>query len=768
MSSPPKNRIKVALVTNIPTPYRIPVFERVAKDDNIELTVIYFSRREPDRLWDLDPGSFRQIFLKERFFPTRGRFIHINPDIWGVLRKLAPNVVITTGFNPSHLLAFIYARIFGAKHVAMTDGTFLSEAVLGIAHRCVRSFVYSRSTAFIGASYGSFQLYHAYGIDSAQMFKSHLCSNNELFAAAQGRRKHFDFIFCARFIQDKNPLFALEVARGVAKRLGRRISIAFVGSGELEPSMRAASKVIHGEVDAQFLGFASQADLPSRYADALIFLFPTRFEVWGVVANEACAAGLPVLISPTAGSARELIQQGENGYILPLEINQWVDASVRLLSDPVLYGRMSLRSRELVRNYSYDKAALGIVNASRQSFNPSDVGFTDNGEAYVHRPRVVIIQRRMVHYRVPLFNALAEELAKRSIDLVVAFGDATKAESTKADVGNLSWGVHLSTRYLLGAWLCWQNAVGVVKGADLVVVTQENKLLFNHLLLLQHRPFQLAFWGHGRNFQASRFDLVSEKLKRWIATRPNWWFAYTDTSADLIRNLGFSETQITVLNNSIDCSELAKNLQVLSPADIARAKRLHGIGPGPVGIMIGSLYKARRLAFLIESAKKIRTQLPDFQLLVIGDGPDRSFVDSAARNSQGWIHYLGMRKGKDKALFLAMSNVMLNPGAVGLSVLDSFAAGVPCITTDCGLHGPEISYLKSEVNGLITPNSVAAFSKGAIRILSDDGLYASLKNQCSKSAHMFSLELMVERFCDGIEKCLSQGNPNSKSVFSND
>ena len=129
---------RIAIVTNIPAPYRLPVYEALAADAQIELKVIFCSGREPDREWDLSATRFEHVYLRERFVSYRGRFIHINPDVWGALRSLRPEVVITTGFNPTHLLAYAYARKYGAKHVAMTDGTFNSEERLSWFHRWVR------------------------------------------------------------------------------------------------------------------------------------------------------------------------------------------------------------------------------------------------------------------------------------------------------------------------------------------------------------------------------------------------------------------------------------------------------------------------------------------------------------------------------------------------------------------------------------------------------------------------------------------------------
>lgn len=751
-------QLRVAMVTNIPAPYRLPVFEQVATASGIDFCAFFCSGREPDREWDLAARKFKQVFLREKFINFRGRFIHMNPDLWGQLHAFRPDVVITTGFNPTHLLAYVYARLHGARHIAMTDGTYQSETKLSLIHRWVRRIVYAGTQAFIGASDGSFALFRSYGIEPRRMFKSHLCANNAAFFNASPVEKRFDFIFCGRFVPLKNPLFAIEVARCVSQRLGQRVSLLFVGSGEMEPGMRAASAAVIQEVESVFEGFARQDELPQLYASARILLFPTRWDPWGVVANEACAAGLPILVSPVAGSAMELVRDGENGFVLPLDIQQWTDAGVRLLSDSDLYESMSAKGRALVQEYSFENAAAGIVNAARMSVaNQEQKPLAPHCSANAQRARVVIIQRRMTHYRIPLFELMRDQLGKAGIELIVVFGDPTPEEQEKGDSGTLSWGVHVPCAYWLNGRICWQNAHAAVRGAHLVVVTQENQLLFNYFLGIFRRPKAVAFWGHGRNFQAPNPRSLSECIKRRLVTQADWWFAYTELSAQVVVDEAhFPSERVTVLNNSIDTQALARDLDGITSADVQQAREMFGIGPGTVGIMIASLHADKKLDFLIEAAQRVRQSIPDFQLVIVGNGALREKVQQAVEKSGGWIHWLGVRNGREKALLLTMSKVMLNPGMVGLGILDSFVAKLPMVTTAYAHHSPEIAYLAHGINGLMTPVDVDAYSRAILGLLEDEVLYRKLQEGCERSAEKVSLEKMANRFCEGITRCLEQ------------
>lgn len=97
---------------------------------------------------------------------------------------------------------------------------------------------------------------------------------------------------------------------------------------------------------------------------------------------------------------------------------------------------------------------------------------------------------------------------------------------------------------------------------------------------------------------------------------------------------------------------------------------------------------------------------------------------------------------------------MLNPGLVGLGILDAFVCGVPMVTTDCGLHSPEVAYLDSGVNGWMTPDTLGDFIDAAAAVLTDDALYARLRRGCAVSAKAYTVEGMAKNFARGVRQCL--------------
>ncbi len=231
---------RIVLITNIPAPYREPVYEAVSRKFPEKFTVFYCQTLEKDRQWTLPTGGggYPKIFLPGRSFTYYRIYmhhVHWNQGVWRELNRQDPALVITNGYNPTHLIGFVWALVKRRPHVAMTDGWLRSEEHLSFAHRWLRRFVLGRSMAFIGASQRSLELFQRYGAPASACFQSHLCGNNTAFFA-QGYRalaeRPCDLMFSGQFIDRKMPDFFCEVARLVKQRRGM-LKVLLIGDGPL-------------------------------------------------------------------------------------------------------------------------------------------------------------------------------------------------------------------------------------------------------------------------------------------------------------------------------------------------------------------------------------------------------------------------------------------------------------------------------------------------------------------------------------------------------
>jgi glycosyltransferase involved in cell wall biosynthesis len=319
------------------------------------------------------------------------------------------------------------------------------------------------------------------------------------------------------------------------------------------------------------------------------------------------------------------------------------------------------------------------------------------------------------------------------------------------------YGVKIRGYWIGNGRLLFQPAFRELAAADLVIVDQANRFLLNHILLPLSlvRLKRAAFWGLGENLQAgrSRFsELYKERTLNWVS----WWFAYTEGTARYLQQHGVPPEKITAVQNSVDTRRIQICVKNLSLNAKAALRTKLGIGPAmPVGIFVGMLHKVKSVPFLIQAGEMIRQTIPEFQLIVVGGGPDEEETkQSATRHS--WVHFVGPKFGDRKAQFLAIADVFLLPGRAGLAVLDGFAAGLPLVATRLSIHGPEMEYFEEGRNGVMTAPYPEAYARAVAFLLSNPKELHLLRVGAANSAEKYSIEGMVENFKKGIVQCLAQ------------
>jgi glycosyltransferase involved in cell wall biosynthesis len=380
--------------------------------------------------------------------------------------------------------------------------------------------------------------------------------------------------------------------------------------------------------------------------------------------------------------------------------------------------------------------------------------------------QVVVFQYRMLQYREALFKKLRAACADKDIELVVVYGQPTTSEATRNDNFGLDWGRKVRNRWMRigGKDIVWQPfPADLRKTAHLVIVMQENRLLRNYPLQLARgaqRP-KVAFWGHGRDYQTTAPYGWRERWKKFWLTRVDWWFAYTEMSRRDVEDAGYDRARVTVLNNSIDGAGFERDLQSISEAEVLEFKASLGTtADAPIVIHCGSLHADKRIDFMVAASDELSQRLPGFRFIVIGAGPEGKKLEAAAR-TRPWMHLLGVKKGREKALAFKASTLMLNPGLVGLHVVDSFVAGCPLVTLATSRHSPEIEYLEDGENAIVVKtDSVSDYATQVGRLLTDPSRLDRMEANCLAAAKRYTLDAMVENFSSGILAALRAPHRN--------
>tara|TARA_B100002019_G_scaffold62783_1_gene53836 strand:- start:14263 stop:15339 length:1077 start_codon:yes stop_codon:yes gene_type:complete len=355
---------KVALITNIPAPYRESTYEEISKNPDIDFNVIYSKKIESNRSWKFELGKYKRTFLNSFTIPLSQYEIHLNLSIYKRLNELNPDILILTGFNPVMLIAFFWARKKSKRIIIFSDGTLDSEKGISFIQRSIRKLFYKHANSFIAASQKTVNLHRHYGASDEDIFISCLCIDNDRLQT-NCTEKTYDLMFSGQLINRKQPLFFIEVAEKYLK-LNGKCKALILGDGKLNDEV--SSRIKNSKVDFHFPGFVQQDDLVDYYSKAHIFLFPSLSDPWGIVVNEAVAAGLPVISSKHPGSVGELIVNKKNSFVLDLDSNIWAEKAFELISDNEKYNRFKDYGLNLIKNFNKEKASNGIIEAIKNAY----------------------------------------------------------------------------------------------------------------------------------------------------------------------------------------------------------------------------------------------------------------------------------------------------------------------------------------------------------------------------------------------------------------
>ena len=366
----PPEAMKYLILNDIPTPWREPVYERVYGALSGEVQVVYFKANEKRRLWSFDLGSYPKTILRNVTLTIGDTERFFNPGIIPLLLRERPRIALlaTCIKDPTFWLALIILRAIGTKIALLEDTWMGRDRGINVSQKLARRVVYTAfGDAYVGTSRQALALFAHYNhsLRPEQQFLSHLVADNALFNARLDSlhlERRFDVMFSGRIVPVKNPEFFAKVCAGVKARLGR-CRVLIIGDGD--EVLKAGMRSIFEEygVEYEFAGFIPHRRLPDYYAQSKLLLLPTSGDCWGVVINEAMLAGTPVITTDMTAAAGELVLDGRNGSVLPLDAEAWTQAVVEMLSNGKKWERLSESARSSVQEFNFDRAAAGILAA---------------------------------------------------------------------------------------------------------------------------------------------------------------------------------------------------------------------------------------------------------------------------------------------------------------------------------------------------------------------------------------------------------------------
>ena len=312
---------KILLVQNIIAPYRIPVYNHIARKIK-KFKVIFLAATHSNRQWDYSERDFAfdyEILRGASFFIQKFNWgLHFNLNIFRKLMKEDPDIVILTGYvSVADWLALLYCKMFKKASVLWSGSTLQSTRITkGPIHLLKKMFIRSVD-AYL--AYGSLakEYLEFYGAQPEQIVTG--CNTvdirgfHEKIFALRGTLPSDatkTFICIGQLIERKGIKELLEAF----SLIGRDdYKLLIVGDGPLKGEL-AAQAHLKKLPRVEFVGHKNYAELAHLMACADVLIMPSLTEVWGLVVNEALAGGLFVLASKYAGATRDLIIEGLNGF----------------------------------------------------------------------------------------------------------------------------------------------------------------------------------------------------------------------------------------------------------------------------------------------------------------------------------------------------------------------------------------------------------------------------------------------------------------------
>ena len=373
-------RYHVALIHNIIAPYRVPLFEALARHPAIDLQVYYCAKTHKDRRWDvLESNTYSYKVLPGIHLGVSDVFYSINPSILAHLTANRYDCVILGGSSDfTTQFAFFISKALKLPVILWSETFEGGELKFSkFIVNPLTPFIIKHADALIVPGSRSRDFHIKRGAAREKVFIAPNIVNNEAFFARssafkqRGAQLKNDLhlgnntivLFVGQLIERKGVGFLLSAFKKL-KSERENTTLVVIGDGKLKsellqfPSNESVADII-------FTGWVSEEEKIMHYAIADLFVLPTLLDLCPLVINEAMACGLPIVTTAAAGCACDMIVEGENGFIVePRNAEALYEAMRRILQDDEVRQKMGEKSYEiLTTRFSLENAVNGFVSA---------------------------------------------------------------------------------------------------------------------------------------------------------------------------------------------------------------------------------------------------------------------------------------------------------------------------------------------------------------------------------------------------------------------
>jgi glycosyltransferase involved in cell wall biosynthesis len=371
---------KAVILTEIIAPYRIPVFNALARRAELDLHVVFLAETDETlRQWRVyrDEIRFSHEVLPSWRWRAGNINVLLNRGLWPALSKARPHVLVCGGYAyAASWAAMLWARRHGVEFVLWSESN-RHDARRGRAWvEWLKAYFLRHCDRFVVPGKASLEYLRLLGSPADKIVTAPNAVDNDWFAAESGNaRLHSSglreklnlpsrfILFVGRLVPEKGIFDLLAAYAKLESGLRSGVGLVYAGDGVAREELKQRAKGVNpGNVC--FPGFAQREDLAGLYGLAEALVLPTHSDPWGLVVNEAMACGLPIIVTSVAGCSADLVDDGWNGYVVPPGDPEKLSMAIRsILLEPELQMQMRARSLERIRNYSPETCADGLAAA---------------------------------------------------------------------------------------------------------------------------------------------------------------------------------------------------------------------------------------------------------------------------------------------------------------------------------------------------------------------------------------------------------------------
>lgn len=357
---------RIVVVTNIPSPYRVALYEFFQrKYTNYEFYIIFSAKEVKSELrqWKTTTDNLQNaFFLPNYVFTFRKRYderqIIITYGIKKLLSQIAPNVVICAEYNLTSLQAMRWCVHHKIPYISLTDGTLFSERNIGKLQKLARKYIMHNSYSFIASSTKAKEKIEYYSV-SQPIYVSCLTVDISKYQVYKNKCGNKRLIYVGSLIERKG----VDLLFYAIAQMKNNCQLQIVGAGHLENELKSLAHRLGIGGRIHFLGYKQREELVELYKDADVFVLPTREDCYGLVILEAMCASLPVVCSKYADGAYDLIDDGVTGYIVDpynaAEFASKLDEALNLNRD----NKMGIAAYKRSHDFSFSSVGREFMRA---------------------------------------------------------------------------------------------------------------------------------------------------------------------------------------------------------------------------------------------------------------------------------------------------------------------------------------------------------------------------------------------------------------------